>query len=151
MWMKTCFHSHFYANFHASVTLLFLFRFSWSFRQTVELRNWEWHTPFWEVFAHFGIGKGPILGPRSGLGKSLVSMTRKMHNFRLNHGTQRKRYKNIEDLTWVLNKCFIEFIKYVGEKRSNARLAKHFIFFAASLINSIIQEHGCLILFITGR
>ena len=32
MWMKTCFHSHFYANFHASVTLLFLFGFSWDFR-----------------------------------------------------------------------------------------------------------------------
>ena len=26
--MKTCFHSHFYANFHASVTFLFVFRFS---------------------------------------------------------------------------------------------------------------------------
>ena len=30
-------------------------------------------TPFWDVFAHFLIGKGPTfgLGPKSGLGKSL--------------------------------------------------------------------------------
>ena len=39
--------------------------------------------------------------------------------------------------------CFIEFIKRVGEKRSNARLAEHFLFFATSLINSITQEHEC--------
>ena len=26
-------------------------------------------------------------------------------------------------------------------KRSNARLAEHFLFFATSLINSIMQEH----------
>ena len=71
MWMETCFHSHFYANFHASVTLLFLFRFSWNFHQNVKLRNWEWYTPFWEVYAHFWIGKGPIFGPKSGLEKSL--------------------------------------------------------------------------------
>ena len=39
---------------------------------------------------------------------------------------------------------FIEFIKRVREKRSNARLAEHFIsFFATSLINSIIKEHEC--------
>ena len=37
--------------------------------------------------------------------------------------------------------CFIEFIKRVGKKRSNARLVEHFIFFAMNLINSIIQEH----------
>ena len=38
--------------------------------------------------------------------------------------------------------CFVEFIKQVGEKRSNARLAEHFfyLFFAASLINLIIQS-----------
>ena len=29
------------ANFHASVTLLFLFGFSLNFHQNVELRNWE--------------------------------------------------------------------------------------------------------------
>ena len=28
MLMKACFHSHFYANFNASITLLFLFTFS---------------------------------------------------------------------------------------------------------------------------
>ena len=34
-------------------------------------------------------------------------------------------------------------------KRSNARLATHFIaFYPMSLINSIIQEHKCRILFI---
>ena len=38
----------------------------------------------------------------------------------------------------------IEFIKQVGEKRSNVRLAKHFISFATSLV---IQEHECQILF----
>ena len=36
---------------------------------------------------------------------------------------------------------FIEFIKPVEEKRYNARLAEHCIFFATSLINSIIQGH----------
>ena len=72
MWMKTCFHSHFYANFHASVTLLFLFRFSWNFHQSVELRNWEWYAPFWEVFAQFWIWKGQIFGSKLGLGKSLI-------------------------------------------------------------------------------
>ena len=76
MWMKTGFQSHFHANFHSSVTLLFLFRFSWNFHQNVELRNWEWYTSFWEVFAHIWIEKGPIfgpiyIGPISGLGKSL--------------------------------------------------------------------------------
>ena len=74
MRMKTCFHSHFYANFHASVTLLFLFGFSWNFTKNVELRNWEWYTPFWEVFAHFLFGKGPVFGPKSGLGKSLTEL-----------------------------------------------------------------------------
>ena len=39
--------------------------------------------------------------------------------------------------------CFIGFIKRVGKKRYNARLAEHFLFFATSLINSIIQEHEC--------
>ena len=31
----------FYANFHESVTLLFLFEFSRNFHQNEELRNWE--------------------------------------------------------------------------------------------------------------
>ena len=35
--------------------------------------------------------------------------------------------------------CFIEFIKRVGEKACRA----FYLFFATSLINSIIQEHGC--------
>ena len=40
--------------------------------------------------------------------------------------------------------CIIEFIKPVEEKRSDARLAEHFITFAKSLINSIAQhEHEC--------
>ena len=37
----------------------------------------------------------------------------------------------------------LNFIKQVDEKRLNARLAEHFISFATSLINSIIQEHEC--------
>ena len=42
----------------------------------------------------------------------------------------------------------IEFIKSVGENRSNVRLAEHFIaFFATSLINSITQVQECSILF----
>ena len=50
----------------------FFFRFSWNFQQNVELRNWEWYTSFWEVFAYFWNGKGQIFGPKSGLGKSLL-------------------------------------------------------------------------------
>ena len=69
--MKTCFHSHFYTSFHAYVTLLFLLGCSLNFHQNVELKIWEGYTPFWEVFAHFLIGKGQIFGPKSGLGKSL--------------------------------------------------------------------------------
>ena len=34
------------------------------FHQNVELRNWEWPTPFWEDFAHFQIGKGLLFGPK---------------------------------------------------------------------------------------
>ena len=41
------------------------------FHQAVGLRNWECYLLFWEVFAHFWIGKGPIFCPRIGLGKSL--------------------------------------------------------------------------------
>ena len=37
----------------------------------------------------------------------------------------------------------LNFIKRVGEKRSNVRLAEHLISFAMNLINSIIQEHEC--------
>ena len=40
--------------------------------------------------------------------------------------------------------CFIEFVKRVVKKRYNASLAEHFyLFFAKSIINSIIQEHKC--------
>ena len=42
------------------------------FSPNVELRNWEWYTPFWEVFAYFPFGKGPIFGPKLGQGKSLI-------------------------------------------------------------------------------
>ena len=66
MWMKTCFHSHFYANFHASITLVFLIGFSWIFHQNIEQTNWEWYTPYREVFAHFLIGKGPLFSSKSG-------------------------------------------------------------------------------------
>ena len=42
------------------------------FYLTVELRNLECFSLFWEVFALFLIGKGPIFGPKLSLGKSLV-------------------------------------------------------------------------------
>ena len=65
MWMKTCFHSHFYAIFHASATLLLLFGFSRNFHQNVGLRNWRWYTPlFWEVFAHFFNWGGADIRPQ---------------------------------------------------------------------------------------
>ena len=42
----------------------------------------------------------------------------------------------------------LNFLNKLG-KRDNSRFAKHcFLFFATSLINSIIQEHECKILFI---
>ena len=34
--------------------------------------------PFWEVFAHFLIGKGTIFGPKSGLRKSLLLIAKTM-------------------------------------------------------------------------
>ena len=74
--MKTVFHSHFYANFHGSLTLLFLSWFTYNFHQNVELIEWEWSTPFREVFAHFLIGKGLIFCPKTGLGKSLMKIMR---------------------------------------------------------------------------
>ena len=44
---------------------------------------------------------------------------------------------------------FNKLIKRVGKKRQNARLAEHFISISQkNLINSIIQEHECYILFI---
>ena len=70
--MKTCFHSHFYANFQTSVTLVLLFGFSRNVHQNVELEIGNDKTPFWEVFAYYEIGKGPIFDPRFGLGKSLL-------------------------------------------------------------------------------
>ena len=53
MWTKICFRSHFYANFHASVTLPLMFAFLWTFHQNVDLRNWELYIPFLEVFCSF--------------------------------------------------------------------------------------------------
>ena len=48
--------------------------------------------------------------------------------------------------------CIIEFIKEVEVMRLNVRVAKHFIsFFPMSLLNSIIQEPSCKILFIIGH
>ena len=38
---------------------------------------------------------------------------------------------------------FIEFIKGVGEKDKNEACRAFYLFFATSLINSIIQEHEC--------
>ena len=42
----------------------------------------------------------------------------------------------------------IELIKRVGINILNARLTEHFISFASSLINSMIQWHKCKIIFI---
>ena len=40
--------------------------------------------------------------------------------------------------------CFIEFIKQVEEKKIKCKACRAFyLFFATSLINSIIQEHKC--------
>ena len=62
--MKTCCHSHFYANFHASVTLIFFIGFSRNFLQNVELRNWEWYTyTFWRVFAILN-WEGAVIPPQ---------------------------------------------------------------------------------------
>ena len=49
----------------------FLSNFCGYFHQNVEQMNWECNTTFWEVFAYFQIGKGPIFCPRFGQGKSL--------------------------------------------------------------------------------
>ena len=44
--------------------------------------------------------------------------------------------------SYIRAHVFNEFIKRVGEKRLNARLAKHLnIFFAMSFIYSILMEH----------
>ena len=42
----------------------------------------------------------------------------------------------------------LNLLNKLGKRDKNARLAEHFLFFATSLINSIIQEHKCSILFI---
>ena len=64
MWMKTCFHSHFYANIHASVTAIFVQIFM---KFSPKCRTKKLGIPFWEVFTHFWIGEGPLFGPKSGL------------------------------------------------------------------------------------
>ena len=48
----------------------------------------------------------------------------------------------IEDITWVLCSCIIEFIKQVGRKDKMRGYAEHLIGFPlTTLINSIILEH----------
>ena len=37
----------------------------------------------------------------------------------------------------------LNLLNKLRKRDKNARLAEHFIFFTMSLINSIIQEHGC--------
>ena len=66
--IKTCFHSHFYANFHVSVTLVFLIRFSWNFLQNVELSNWERYTPLLGSFFSSLKREGAVIWPQSGVG-----------------------------------------------------------------------------------
>ena len=48
-----------------------LFGFSWNFHQNVELRNWEWYTPFGKFLLIFN-WEGADVRPQSGLGKSLI-------------------------------------------------------------------------------
>ena len=63
--MKTCFHSHFYANFYASVTVLFLFGFSCNFHQNVEIGNDIHH--FRDFFSYLnweGANIRPQIRPR---------------------------------------------------------------------------------------
>ena len=77
LWMKTFFHTYFYVNFHASVTLLILFGFSRNINLNVELRNWVWYTPFWEVFT-----------PKSSVGKSLRLDVLFKHDTQLSSGSR---------------------------------------------------------------
>ena len=65
MRMKTCFHSHFYANFHASVTLVFLLIFSRNFHKNVELKNWNDIHHFGKFCRFFKWERGWYLAPKS--------------------------------------------------------------------------------------
>ena len=56
--MKTCFHSHFDAFFHASETMVFLTRFSGIFHQNSELRNGNDIHHFGMVLLIFQLGRG---------------------------------------------------------------------------------------------
>ena len=65
MWMKTCFHSHenmfsftFYANFHASVTLVFM-KFSWKCR-TMSMKLVMIYTILWS-FCWFFNWEGAVI------------------------------------------------------------------------------------------
>ena len=57
--MKTCFHSHFYANFHSSVTLVFFIGFSRNVYQNVELIY-----TFFGSFCLFLNWEGAIIRPQ---------------------------------------------------------------------------------------
>ena len=70
--MKTYYICIFKANFQASVTLLFFSDFHENFHQNVELKNWNDIHHFGKFLLIFELGRGRYLGPKSGLGKSLV-------------------------------------------------------------------------------
>ena len=52
-------------------------------------------------------------------------------------------YSGLERGSYMSAHVLLRFIKRVGEKRYNARLAKHFISFLQRVINSVKQEHEC--------
>ena len=70
--MKTCFHSDFYANFHASVNFAIFVLIFMKFSPKCRTNKFDIHH-FAKFSLIFFIGKGPKfgLGPNSGLGKSM--------------------------------------------------------------------------------
>ena len=69
--MKTCFHSHLYVNFHASVTAIFVQIFM-KFSPKCRTKKLGMIYTILGSFCSFLIGEEPIFGPTSDLGKSLL-------------------------------------------------------------------------------
>ena len=62
--MKRCFHSHFYAIYHASVTLVFFLGLSRNIHLNVELRNWEMIYTILESFCSIFNWEGAYIRPQ---------------------------------------------------------------------------------------
>ena len=69
-YIKTGFHSHFYANFCASVSGIFD-RIFMKFSPECRTKKLGMTYTTFGSFSHFSIGKGLLFGPKSGQGKSL--------------------------------------------------------------------------------